>query len=258
MKHFKQTLVGLFLLLTLISSNVYAQDRIVIATVEGIEISYEIQFIGTDEKKNESKSRDEYQIVGYVTNKSGADLYTTSITPFRVEVNNAKGLTKAAKPTPQRTDYQTIAQGSDLGGTLYLLKDGVTFQDAAKVKVQKGLKPIINYEKTATIKPLDQWALQLNAATINGNWIFENSNTVVSFEFNAANNTIVQRNQGNTVVWYLSANNVYERVFVGVGVTGAQVAIDANATYAVTLTLVEGGRLMYRNTEGITVYLSRQ
>lgn len=255
----KNKLLLLSLLLLVGATTLRAQEeRTVIATVDGVEISYILQFIGTDEKKNPSKSKDEYQIIGYVKNTTGQDLYTTSVTPFRVEVNNANSLNKASKPTPQRTEYQSMAEGTNPAATLYVLKAGLTIQDGGKIKVQKGLTPIVNYEKQGMLKPLDQWSLQLNAAVLNGNWIYENNKNVAAFEFNATNNTIVQRNQGNTVVWYWSNGNVYERFFAGVSLsTDAQVR-DSNAVYKATLSLTEDGRLMYQNSEGVTVYLKKQ
>lgn len=251
MSNLTYTIVGLLMLCLCYSAQ--AQDRVVLGEVEGIEIAYEIQFLGTDEKKNASKNKDEYQIIGYLTNNTGKDLYTRDITPVRVEVTNGIGLTKAAKPNPMRTEYMTIDNQ-----TLYVFRAGTTIQNQAKVKVPQGIKPVINYEKDGLFKEMSEWKLKMNEAIVNGNWQLEGSNTVVSMRYDATQNVIVQSDALGFITWYPAPNDVYERVFIGVGVLGGATPIDVTAVYRSTLTLVEPGRLVYTNSEGVTAYFIKQ
>ena len=78
MKYFYQNTFLILFLGLFISGKSFAQEKVILGEYNGVEVSYMLQYLGTDEKKNANKSRDEYQLTTYAINKKGSAIYSTS------------------------------------------------------------------------------------------------------------------------------------------------------------------------------------
>jgi hypothetical protein len=242
----------LLLLGIMAMQSLYAQ-KTVLAEMDGFEIAYEIQFLGTDEKKNDDKSKDEYQIIGYITNKSGQDMMSRSMSPFHIEVSNATSLTKAAKPNGTRSNFFNLDSSA-----VYIIQAGATVQDQAKIKVPKGVKPVVNYRKEGEFMPASAMQLMASAAIVNGNWRSADGNAVLSLRMEGNNVVIQQQTPNGTVRWFKANATTYERRFTGLLSPRTGALADPTATYKSTLVFSGVNALTYTNNEGISVIFKKE
>ena len=236
-------------------SNANAQDRISLGNHNGIEVSYTIQFLGSIDKKKAEKSRDEYQITVWSVNNTGNELYCTSSNTGGARVANAKSTRKTARAGAVNSQLMTITDQ-----TLYVFKVGATVQGTAKIKTQKGIKPVVTYDQACNFQPLNNYNIKATAGLVNGSWKVENGTTAMQLSFiNGETETIQQQApDGKIIVWYKVGPKTFQRTLSGASANLNDPTVDSNQTCSAKITFIGMNRIQYTNTEGISINWIKQ
>ena len=251
---FKSFTFNLLFLFIFGFTQINAQDKVSLGNHNGIEVSYSIQFLGSKEKKNADKSRDEYQITVWAVNNTGKELYCTSNNAGGAKVANAKSLTKTANARAVNSQLVTTA-----GGTLYVFKKGATVQGTAKVKTQMGVQPVVTYNVACNFQPLNNFDIQASAGLVNGSWKVENGTTAMQLTYDAETQNITQQApDGSIIVWYKVGPKTFQRALKGSAKNVNDATVDANQNYVSKITFIGMDKIQYTNTEGVTVKWYKQ
>lgn len=254
-KSITQSISLTFILFLIVGvGQVNAQDKTALGTTNGIEVSYSIQFLGTIEKKKADKSRDEYQITVWAVNKTGNEIYCTSSGAGGAKIANAKSMTKTASARAINSQLMTTQ-----GQTLYVFKQGATLQGTSKIKVQKGLDPVVTLAQACNFQVLNNYDIQASAGLVNGSWRVENGTAAMQLTFNVEAETITQQAlDGNTIVWYKVGPKTFQRTLSGASKNLNDATVDANQSYTSKITFIGMNRIQYTNSEGITISWIKQ
>lgn len=247
------------LALLFISPLLQAQESISLGINNGLETSYLLQFLGTDEKKNASKNKDEYQLTVLVTNTTSDTLYSTAGNLGGVRIANAESMTKTARANPVASLFRTTSNEA-----LYQFFPGETQQNSVKVKVPQGEKPVVTYEAPSQLfQPINNFEIQVNRAVVVGTWKLEHDSRTTYLGFDETTNTIRQQGpNGSLNYWYKIAPRTFQRRAIpqapAVVPEGQNPAPANQQLYTATLVFVTPNRILYTNTEGITVVFVKQ
>ncbi|MFT5913653.1 MAG: hypothetical protein ACJAWV_000199 [Flammeovirgaceae bacterium] len=226
-----------------------AQEKKSLGNFNGVEISYMIQYLSTDEKKNASKSKDKYQLTTYATNQSGADLFCNGATVGGVKVANAKSLTKTARASAIQSRFKNAD-----GTQLFKLLAGATVQNSSKITVPKGATPVVSYEAGCNFQTLDKFQILVDNAIVNGTWRREKGAGNMTLTYILASDIVQQQgSDGNTVVWYRVGPNTFQRTLRGATSGVREEVSDENQVYSAKIVFVGMDKIMYTNSDGISV-----
>lgn len=236
------------------SSTAQAQDRISISNQNGIEVFYTIQFLGSIDKKKADKSRDEYQLSVWAVNNSGQAIYGTGNTTGGVKVANAKSTRKTVRANAINSQMMTTQ-----GQTLYMFDKGATLQGTGKIKVQKGVDPVVAFDAGTNFVGIENYDIQASAGLINATWRVENGSQAMQLTFNAEDQTIRQQGtDGRVIVWYKVGPKTFQRSFSGGARNLSDQTVDTNQTYVAKITIIGIDSIQYSNSEGINIKWMKQ
>lgn len=226
-----------------------AQEKKSLGNFNGVEVSYMVQYLSTDEKRNPSKSKDQYQLTTYATNQSGTDLFCNGSNVGGVKVANANSLTKTARASGVQSRFRNVD-----GTQLFKFLSGATVQNSVRVSVPKGATPVVSYESGCNFQTLDKFQILVDNAIVNGTWRREKGMGSITLTYVLDRDVVQQQgSDGNTVIWYRVGPNTFQRTLRGATSGVREEISDENQVYSAKIVFVGMDKFMYTNSEGITV-----
>lgn len=214
---------------------------------DGLNISTSIQKLEAGGKKDKylmqvkilSKEKDLYYPASMTLNSRTKKLQVSNKTLGFAKVQNATGLFKSKGIDGEISPYR-----SEDGSILYVFKQGKTYTEEDKFKVLTGNEPIITYNESKTVHPLDYYNLMVDGSMVAGNWSSTCSDGTITIAYSDTGKTdYITLNATNRIIkWNRRNAQSFEKN-------------DRTATISYNKS---DKSLIYINTDGIRCALHRQ
>lgn len=222
---------------------VYAQDYELIAEENGIEVYGRIDLL------DQGKKKDQYVLSAYATNTSGKEFYSEG--PWiTIKIVNSKSLIgNVTSITGESSTFSTVD-----GNIVYRVKAGNKYETSSKFKVSSGLEPALTVSFSNNIADnLSDFRLRVTPQNVVGRWRIENGKDLFKIDYNGVELTIVD-GYGDVAKWQLGNDGLYYRV---VGFENNDEGDNSSLAYTSSLSLISPEKILYQNSEGISIYFIR-
>lgn len=214
---------------------------------DGLNISNSVQKLEAGGKKDKylmqvriiSTEKDLYYPASMTLNSRTKKLQVSNKTLGFAKVQNATGLFNSKGIDGEISPYR-----SEDGSVLYVFKQGKIYTEEDKFKVLTGNEPIITYNESKTVHPLEYYNLMVDGSMVAGNWSSTCSDGTITINYSDTGKTdYITLNATNKIIKW-NRRNAYS---------------FEKSDRTATLSYNKSDKsLIYFNTDGIRCALQRQ
>ncbi len=237
MKNIAKQLVGIVVMLLPLVAN--AQDFKLLGSQNGVEVYGSFDLV-------EKGKKDQYVLSVYATNSTGKEFY--SVGPWiTVKVINSKTfLGNTVNISGENTTYST--ENSE---TVYHVKAGIKYDASTRFRVDSGIEPKATVSfSTNTANDLSAFRIRITPQNVVGTWKIGEGKPF-RLDTDGQNLFILDAFNGKAF-WMLGENGIYYRA-VGTDENPEGISV----AYLSSLTLLTPDKILYENSEGISVHMTR-
>lgn len=184
---------------------------------QGFTVSTKTQKLEEQRKKDKylmqikmiSEDQDLYYPASMMVNSKTKKKVVRNKTLGSVKVQNGTGLFTSKNIEGERSDYKT-----ENGDVLYMFEKGKIYSDDDKFKVRSGDQPILTYEETKSLKPLNEYNLLIDGKMLNGTWTGDcvDGEILITYSDTGVKDVLFLRNGTTTHSWVRRSPQVFDKL----------------------------------------------